>query len=404
MEMKRLGYRKSRTGCAHCKQRRVKCDEVRPTCGACRKHKLTCNLDSVVPHHKSALDTRSRFPRVQSLSTPLPNQTKYSPGYKRDAESNSQSGDNLISDAELIHHWTISTYQTISTRPEVQDVIQKEVPKEAFRHKFLLHQILALTGYHIAYSNHSQRLIYHLKCSQHQEQALSGLTQALPDAITDVNCHAVYLASVFLALTAFSSFPAYERFNHSFSLIENLMDIFILINGTKTVVQSGKQYLHQGPFKALSGGTVVKQASHENTAMEDVMQALTIAKKRIEDPQWEPDLCNDHDMRHLSSGFLKLSAMIEDSTVTNGNASTAEYMTAIVWPMMLSSEMIAWLRLEPPAALLLLSYYASVLSIAGDDFWFFEGWGEALAIYIMKRLEVTKWAKLLPNNTLANYS
>ncbi|KAK6074662.1 fungal Zn binuclear cluster domain-containing protein [Seiridium cupressi] len=138
--------------------------------------------------------------------------------------------------------------------------------------------------------------------------------------------------------------------------------------------------------------------------MEDVMQALTIAKKRIEDPQWEPDLCNDHAMQHLSSGFLKLSAIIEDSTVTNGNASTAKYMTAIVWPTMLPSEMIAWLRLEPPTALLLLSYYASVLSIAGDDFWFFEGWGEALAMYIMKRLEVTKWAKLLPINILANYS
>ncbi|KAI8625398.1 hypothetical protein F5Y19DRAFT_269815 [Xylariaceae sp. FL1651] len=38
----RLYHKKSRTGCLRCKQRRVKCDEVRPSCGSCSRHLVEC--------------------------------------------------------------------------------------------------------------------------------------------------------------------------------------------------------------------------------------------------------------------------------------------------------------------------------------------------------------------------
>ncbi|OTA61100.1 hypothetical protein K449DRAFT_383163 [Hypoxylon sp. EC38] len=38
----RLYHKKSRTGCMRCKQRRVKCDEIRPSCGSCSRHAVEC--------------------------------------------------------------------------------------------------------------------------------------------------------------------------------------------------------------------------------------------------------------------------------------------------------------------------------------------------------------------------
>ncbi|KAI1663029.1 hypothetical protein F4813DRAFT_342708 [Daldinia decipiens] len=38
----RLYHKKSRTGCTRCKQRRVKCDELRPSCGSCSRHAVEC--------------------------------------------------------------------------------------------------------------------------------------------------------------------------------------------------------------------------------------------------------------------------------------------------------------------------------------------------------------------------
>ncbi|KAI1138993.1 hypothetical protein F5Y05DRAFT_383246 [Hypoxylon sp. FL0543] len=38
----RLYHKKSRTGCMRCKQRRVKCDETRPSCSSCSRHAVEC--------------------------------------------------------------------------------------------------------------------------------------------------------------------------------------------------------------------------------------------------------------------------------------------------------------------------------------------------------------------------
>lgn len=38
----KVGHRKSRNGCTKCKSRRVKCDEVHPTCGNCNRLQMTC--------------------------------------------------------------------------------------------------------------------------------------------------------------------------------------------------------------------------------------------------------------------------------------------------------------------------------------------------------------------------
>ncbi|KAF2399479.1 hypothetical protein EJ06DRAFT_495242 [Trichodelitschia bisporula] len=38
-------HKKSRNGCAVCRQRRVKCDEIYPACGPCMKHAVRCNYD-----------------------------------------------------------------------------------------------------------------------------------------------------------------------------------------------------------------------------------------------------------------------------------------------------------------------------------------------------------------------
>jgi len=38
----RLSQKKSKGGCVRCKARHVKCDEVRPGCGACLRHGVDC--------------------------------------------------------------------------------------------------------------------------------------------------------------------------------------------------------------------------------------------------------------------------------------------------------------------------------------------------------------------------
>ncbi|KAK6207333.1 hypothetical protein LQW54_007291 [Pestalotiopsis sp. IQ-011] len=45
----RLYHKKSRMGCVRCKQRRVKCDEARPSCGGCVRHMVDCVYQTPPP-------------------------------------------------------------------------------------------------------------------------------------------------------------------------------------------------------------------------------------------------------------------------------------------------------------------------------------------------------------------
>ncbi|KKK22566.1 hypothetical protein ARAM_007029 [Aspergillus rambellii] len=45
----RRPHRKSRAGCAKCKQRRVKCDETRPHCRKCQKLGIDCTYEAILP-------------------------------------------------------------------------------------------------------------------------------------------------------------------------------------------------------------------------------------------------------------------------------------------------------------------------------------------------------------------
>lgn len=49
----RKGHKKSRGGCLTCKRRKVKCDEVAPLCGACKRLGMDCTFATEVRVRKN---------------------------------------------------------------------------------------------------------------------------------------------------------------------------------------------------------------------------------------------------------------------------------------------------------------------------------------------------------------
>ncbi|KAI0397259.1 hypothetical protein F5Y17DRAFT_391028 [Xylariaceae sp. FL0594] len=63
----RLYHKKSRTGCLRCKQRRVKCDELRP-CGGCSRHMVECVYQTQLQNSTSTSSGRTEsHPRTESV-------------------------------------------------------------------------------------------------------------------------------------------------------------------------------------------------------------------------------------------------------------------------------------------------------------------------------------------------
>ncbi|KAI0124275.1 hypothetical protein BJ170DRAFT_78534 [Xylariales sp. AK1849] len=125
----RLYHKKSRAGCMRCKQRRVKCDESRPSCGGCSRHVVKC----VYPNHAAAPSTSPTPTPSSSSSTrarrnavaarldlsavdglvPLPAAIKISPPTTDNSVDNSPSSQG---------HSTRASYQKSSTSPMLDQI------------------------------------------------------------------------------------------------------------------------------------------------------------------------------------------------------------------------------------------------------------------------------------------
>ncbi|KAL4805910.1 hypothetical protein BDV18DRAFT_140153 [Aspergillus unguis] len=130
----RRRHRKSRNGCMECKRRRIKCDEVKPSCSRCILTMQQCIYGNTQPDQ--LLPTPS--PRTSSLerqSPPLLESLHLSQKVEVDT-----------SDTALYHHYLTHTSKTLTANKTDHHAIQICLPTLALKSKTVFHSILALSA------------------------------------------------------------------------------------------------------------------------------------------------------------------------------------------------------------------------------------------------------------------
>ncbi|KAL0570219.1 transcription factor [Marasmius crinis-equi] len=134
-------HKKSRTGCAQCKKRRVKCDEGRPTCGNCERRQSDCvyverskpDDDESVPDKPIEIKTRRQKTELQLVRrSPTP------PPF---------SSLDMVS-LRLFHHWCTLTANTLAHSDNALRGMQHSIPQLAFQHPSIMHVLLAVAAQH----------------------------------------------------------------------------------------------------------------------------------------------------------------------------------------------------------------------------------------------------------------
>ncbi|KAH7317207.1 hypothetical protein BKA65DRAFT_111095 [Rhexocercosporidium sp. MPI-PUGE-AT-0058] len=213
----RRPHSKSRRGCVLCKARRLKCDEVRPSCGRCtirgdnchfvnnspEKHLTPPSHTTSPPSYGMPEGTLPRLhftssPRLQVPSPPasistLPATSPY-PSF----------GQCSLLDLELIHLYSTSTSLSFTSQPERQRVWQHAVPQLAFSHSFLLDGLLAISALHLSNLSPTRREMLRAYATQRQDTALSLFRVALAQMDSE-NCHACLAFSGLLGVLRWAS-------------------------------------------------------------------------------------------------------------------------------------------------------------------------------------------------------
>ncbi|KAF7618004.1 hypothetical protein AFLA_006911 [Aspergillus flavus NRRL3357] len=223
----RARHLKSRKGCYTCKQRRVKCDEVRPVCGACSFRGESCSFPPPAPSIMTDSEgpRNSRKPkRVVPIPHPLQPLEFHLPGLSA-APVPSLHGETInMSDMNLLTRFMLQTSKKMSLHQKRMFIWQQIIPDMAAEREYLMHLLLALAGAHALYESEiastgtpsidgSQLIpssidnpaIHDLhRIIEHHQKGLRGFREALSD-MTAATAEYVFCGSLLIVAFAFAS-------------------------------------------------------------------------------------------------------------------------------------------------------------------------------------------------------
>ncbi|PNP39453.1 hypothetical protein TGAMA5MH_08659 [Trichoderma gamsii] len=156
--MPRLYHTKSKTGCARCRARRVKCDETKPKCNSCTRHQVNCLYDRTNRWKASQPDDNSATdPVLHQTGTATSQAATHDDKHFEESVPlmSAESRGRRYLELRLLHLWTTEVCQTL---PGAYDPINlriwaHDVPKIALDYEPLLTAIFSITLLYMVFSN-----------------------------------------------------------------------------------------------------------------------------------------------------------------------------------------------------------------------------------------------------------
>ena len=262
---------------------------------------------------------------------------------------------------ELMHHYTASTYLTISDSVEFQSIWQHIIPNEALTHDFLMHGILAMAALHIAHDRPDQKDRYISSALRHNNTAIVSFRSAL-EQVTEENCHALFaFSTVLLVVTlAFAQTGTTER-----DPVQDLIQVFTLLQGTRSVLESAMKWIETGPLEPLvrrglaSRNRVQRATPAQTDPIHPTEQALHCLEACCQRSSKSP---SSREVYSLAVEKLKRCA-------ARARQNQGDRAAVVGWLVLVTSEYIAAVKSKDPMALVILGHYGVLLHTLKEEWW-----------------------------------
>ncbi|KAF8251262.1 hypothetical protein K440DRAFT_540319 [Wilcoxina mikolae CBS 423.85] len=383
----RRSHKKSRAGCLRCKKRRIKCDEVHPSCGNCIKHAIECDF-TLPPEERAALAPSAGNPVAAALPTPSPVLSPSSFGISSQQillpfhnTSAPQESLNML-DLSLMHNWSVSTAKTFSNRKEIQELWRVSVPALAVQNPFLMHSILAISALHLqsAEQDHEKSMRYLTEAAHHQEQAVRGMGRSLAHISRD-NCDALVVSSSLVVVYSFVSSRIDEiAARPGPTPAASLASWVPFLRGVHSIVKQAWTWVSGGPLSPL----ICQYELSSCTGSEGL------------DAETEGVLANLY--RLCTDRSLPGSEELSDTTISTAYFSAIAELrksfatifrwehligSIFVWPIIAGDKFVELLVEGRPRALVIFMHYCALFTLA-EEFW----WAKGSALHELRRCEM----------------
>ncbi|KAH9207901.1 hypothetical protein DL95DRAFT_527648 [Leptodontidium sp. 2 PMI_412] len=338
----RLSHVKSRNGCLQCKRRKIKCDEKAPRCSPCTKHRVSCSFTDLVGKPPPS----TSLPRAAPI---LPSQ---------------------LLDLELLHHFTISTADTLSDRPVVQQLFQSTVISEALKYEYLMHSILSVSAFHLTTIRcPSSKSTYLAAAHAHFNTAVQLFREILMGDITPTNCHSVVICASMIFVASCAR-PRDDYLTSTAGLtFSRVLEWLTLVRGVAAVSSTSWEWMCTGPFARMVP-TTYDEDDKKGEASSEACESHFDGLLRFFSQTVVP---HEYETYRETLGLLRTSFAA---------LPIVEVRSVFLWPAHMPKAFFNLLTAQTPEALVVLAYYC-VFLYKNDSRWFVRGWPE----YIVKVIE-----------------
>lgn len=200
-----------------------------------------------------------------------------------------------------MHHYTHHTCTAdMSGGARLHNLWADLVPREAIRHSFLMHGILALASLHLASTKTSapERVRYLRLCDKHQAAALAESRDIMADIPDDVSSALFAFSSLTcLSSLARSVLRANTMPDPKYVSVDEIVEVLVLTRGVREVVAVSVDPIARGPLSPLLYGYEVEDTIRIN--LPDNIRALFALMQ-----QMLADRCDDKERHTLCSNAV----------------------------------------------------------------------------------------------------
>ncbi|KAJ9488597.1 hypothetical protein VN97_g4695 [Penicillium thymicola] len=274
---------------------------------------------------------------------------------------------------ELMHHYSTVTADTFAIRPDMQYVWRTIVPEMGHRSSFVTHGILAVAAQHKAHLLPGLRDKYLDMAAYHQMLGMEGFRAALSN-VNHNNWKHTFTFSSTIVIYVCSLLGRVDE--PGANPIPDILKLFVLVRGLRTTLLLHDAQLGGTELAPLSHGVWILGEQDDSLYENDTSPNYSRLPQGIFDA-----------LRHLSTFFsthLPESSKGDYEVAVNHLRKAAKLIAhagtrveigmVMFFPYVIPENIIADIQAANPYALLLLSYFALLLKVMENQFWYIRGW------------------------------
>ncbi|KAK5122266.1 hypothetical protein LTR85_004176 [Meristemomyces frigidus] len=290
---------------------------------------------------------------------------------------------------ELMYNFLTNTALSLGGSPAqtTTDMMAHRFVEIGFKQPFVLHALLALSALHL-FSKDRSNTQYFFRGVALRDLALQ---QVQPQLLTiqEDDAAAVFIFAAFTGLFTLAEVILDPRGIRT-DPIEDILKCFRVMRGTATVITPH--------WNCLRSSWLQPMLEHDDTALR---QAEPVQGRIPSYPAVQKLMhCLDEsDKAQMLDAADRLFAYLAASTLPNEEVRGQHFRYAHNWPIEIQAPVLEMLSRRAPSALILLAYYAVLMSQTPDA-WVLKGWPEMLMSGVEQHLhggyaELLRWPRAM---------